>query len=626
MGTKVFSKSVHVNQKVDATFYVATDGNDKWSGKLAKPNAKKTDGPFATLVGARDAVRELKKEAREEGIKGPVTVMVRGGKYYFEKTFDLTEVDSGTQQAPITYTAYPGETPIISGGRKITDWEPYKGKILKCRIPEAKEGTLTFRQLFVDGKRQIRARYPNLDPKAERWNGKWAHSKADAAVLESSEPYIVWDEQGAFPRSWAKPSQGELFLMPSSPLWGDSCIIRIKSIDRDKKIIRLVHGTRDFDCNPMFFRNEQRGSDVCQFIVENILEELDQPGEWCLDSEEGVLYFWPSEDSIDNMEVVAPVVKCLIHLKEVSDVHISGFVFTETKGGEPSSHYSDVEGVGAMCPQMGWEYCGEAIYLNVCKNCYIDNCKIFNVGGNGIYLRNHNERNVIRGNEISYAGANGVVLAGSKHNIYQEMMHTISGTPHPIYNEITDNIIHHIGVYDTYTAGVFLGLSSWNRVVHNEIHDLPHHAINLGNSRYGRNYIEYNRIYRACQVNDDTGAINCWNEMPPEVESPGHVIRYNFISDTGKAGQITMGIYLDNWASQCIVQGNIIVNTAPNASGFAIFAKGRNNIIENNILINSGTVHIIFAAHYPEMATVLSKKYHGLHLPSQRAVFPTVSF
>jgi parallel beta-helix repeat protein len=353
---------------------------------------------------------------------------------------------------------------------------------------------------------------------------------------------------------------------------------------------------------------------VCQFIVENILEELDQPGEWCLDSEEGVLYFWPLEDSehsIDNMEVVAPVVKCLIHLREVSDVHISGFVFTETKGGEPSSHYSDVEGVGAMRPQMGWEYCGEAIYLNMCKNCYIEDNKIFNVGGNGIYLRNHNERNVIRGNEISYAGANGVVLAGSKHNILKEMMHTTSGTPHPVYNEITDNIIHHIGVYDTYVAGVFLGLSSWNRFVHNEIHDVPHHAINLGNSRYGRNYIEYNRICRACQVTDDTGAINCWNEMPPGVEPPGHVIRYNFISDTGKAGQVTMGIYLDNWCSQCIVQGNIIVNTAPDAGGFAIFAKGRNNIIENNILINSNKAHIIFAAHYPEMATVFSKNIVG---------------
>ncbi|MBT9147631.1 MAG: hypothetical protein DDT32_01393 [Syntrophomonadaceae bacterium] len=600
--------SIQVNPKIKATFFVATEGDDKWSGKLLEANSERTDGPFATFQRARDAVRELKKK---DGGKEPVTVMVRGGKYYLEKTFDLTAADSGTRKCPITYTAYPGEVPIISGGRPITGWEPYKGKILKCKIPEARGGALSFRQLFADGKRQIRARYPNLNPEAEKWNGRWAHSQADTAALESSEPFIVWDEPGAFPRSWAKPSQGELFLMPSPHLWGDSCIIRIRSIDRDKKIIRLAHGIRDFDCNPMFFRKEQHHSDMCQFIVENILEELDQPGEWCLDSEEGVLYFWPLEDSIDNIEVVVPVVKCLVHLRGVSDVHISGFVFTENKGGEPSSHYSDVEGVGAMRPQMGWEYCGEAIYLNMCKNCYIENNRILNIGGNGIYLRNHNERNVILGNEISYAGANGIVLAGGRHSIYQSAGGT-PGIPHPVFNEVTDNVIHHCGLYDTYAAGVFLGLSSWNRVAHNDIHDVPHHAVNLGNSRYGRNYIEYNRITRACKVTHDNGAINCWHEMPPEVEPPGHVIRYNFISDTGHADKgdncYTTGIYLDNWSSNCIVYGNIIVNTLPNGWGIGICVKGRNNVIENNILINSGSNHLHVQDHccYDEYATVVS--------------------
>lgn len=590
------------------SLYVATDGNDAWSGKHADPNSAQTDGPFATLVRARDAVRELKAQT-EDGLKEPVTVMVRGGRYYLENALDLTAADSGTAEAPITYTAYPGEAPIVSGGRRITGWEPHAGKILKCRIPETKGGAWRFRQLFVDGRRQTRARYPNLDPEDERWNGKWAVSEADDGALEASDPYIVWKEAGAFPRDWAKPSQGELFLMPNKPLWGDSCMIRIKSIDRDKGMIRLVHGMRDFDINPIYYPKENRHPERCQFMVENLLEELDCPGEWCLDGEDGVLYFWPPEPGVDNVEVVAPILKRLVFLRGVTHVRISGFVFTETKGGEPSSQYPDVDGVVAMSPQMDWEYCGEAIYLNACTHCHIENNRITVVGGNGIYMRHHNEMNVLRGNDISYAGANGIVLAGGRHSIYESTGGT-KGIPHPVFNEVSDNEIHHCGLYDTYAAGVFLGLSNWNRIVHNEIHDLPHHGINLGSSRYGRNYLEYNRISRTCQVTSDNGAINCWNEVPVEDESPGHVIRYNVIADTGNRGSgITMGIYLDNWTSQCLVRGNIVVNTLPGGRGFAILVKGRNNIIENNILVNSGRSHICVMVHccYPEFATVITR-------------------
>jgi len=600
-------RKARMKAKEQATFYVATDGNDAWSGKLPAPNAGKTDGPFATLRRARDAVRELK--AAKDGLTQPVTVMVRGGKYYLESAFDLTAADSGTAEAPVAYTAYPGETPVISGGRRIIGWEPHAGRIVECRLPEARGGAWSFRQLFMNGRRQVRARYPNLDPEDGRWNGKWAVSEADDRALEASDPYIVWKEPGAFPRNWSKPTQGELFLMPSEPLWGDSCMIRIKSIQPDKGIIRLVHGTRDFDTNPIYYPKENHRPDCCRFVVENLLEELDRPGEWCLDGEDGVLYFWPPEEDIADAEVVAPVLKRLVFMKGVAHVRISGFVFTETKGGEPSSHYSDVEGVGAMRPQMGWEYCGEAIYLNCCKHCRIENNRISVVGGNGIYMRHHNEMNLIRGNEISYAGANGVILAGGRHAIYESTGGT-RGIPHPVFNEVSDNLIHHCGLYDTYAAGVFLGLSNWNRIVHNEIRDLPHHGINLGAGRFGRNYVEYNRISRTCLVTSDNGAVNCWNEVPVEDEPPGHVIRYNFIADTGNPDSaITMGIYLDNWTSQCLVQGNIVVNTQPGGRGYSILAKGMNNIIENNILVNAGMSHVCLMAHccYPQFAAVVSR-------------------
>ena len=170
-------------------FYVAPHGDDAWSGKLPEANAVKTDGPFATLTRARDAVRALKAAG---GHRGPITVLVRGGTHYLKEPLKLGPEDSGTAEQPVIYCAYPGEEAVLSGGRPITGWRkaptpavgaglvpaqgdahkgrPYgareargEGNLWVADVPEAKQGW-NFRQLFVGGERQIRARTPNFDP------------------------------------------------------------------------------------------------------------------------------------------------------------------------------------------------------------------------------------------------------------------------------------------------------------------------------------------------------------------------------------------------------------------------------------------------------------------------------
>ncbi len=142
-------------------FYVATDGNDAWSGRLPAPNAEKTDGPFATLTRARDAIRGLKTAG---ALAAPVTVQIREGTYYLTEPVVLGPQDSGTKEAPIAYTAYPNEKPVLCGGRTITGWKPEQDGMYSVVLPDVKEGRWYFRQLFADGERQVRARCPNFDP------------------------------------------------------------------------------------------------------------------------------------------------------------------------------------------------------------------------------------------------------------------------------------------------------------------------------------------------------------------------------------------------------------------------------------------------------------------------------
>ena len=159
-----------------ADFYVAPDGNDAWSGRLAAVNAEKSDGPFATLQRARDAVRKQKTAGSAESI----TVYLRGGLYGLAQTFKLEAQDSGTAEAPVVYRAYRDEKPIVIGGRAITGFVPYRGAIVKADLAAMGLKGTYFRQLIFDGRRQHLARWPNYDPQ-NPYGGGWAY--ADGKVV-----------------------------------------------------------------------------------------------------------------------------------------------------------------------------------------------------------------------------------------------------------------------------------------------------------------------------------------------------------------------------------------------------------------------------------------------------------
>lgn len=117
-----------------ADFYVATDGSDAWSGTLSEPNGAGTDGPFETLQRAQSAVRKLKSEK-----KAPITVMVRKGTHFLGESLVFEAQDSGADGQTITYAAYPGEMPVLSGGRKIEgQWKPYRDGIITTIRGEAR--------------------------------------------------------------------------------------------------------------------------------------------------------------------------------------------------------------------------------------------------------------------------------------------------------------------------------------------------------------------------------------------------------------------------------------------------------------------------------------------------------
>src|SRR5439155_2770097 len=139
-------------------FFVATNGNDAWSGSKSLPERNRTDGPFATLPRAVQAVRDWKQK---QGVAAPgsATIFIRGGLYFLDKPLSISPEDSG-----LTVAAFRGEKPILSGGRSISHWKQATvdgRKLWVADVPEARESKWLFRELWINGQRAVRARHPN---------------------------------------------------------------------------------------------------------------------------------------------------------------------------------------------------------------------------------------------------------------------------------------------------------------------------------------------------------------------------------------------------------------------------------------------------------------------------------
>jgi parallel beta-helix repeat protein len=542
-------------------YYVATNGNNAWSGRLPAPNSNRTDGPFASLERARDEVRRLKSAGP---LTSSVTVQVRDGTYFLPQTLKLGAPDSGTTENPVVYRGYQDERPVLVGGRPITGFKPYKGQILQADVGAQGFTGVYFRQLLLDGERQPLARYPNYDA-ANPYGGGWAY--ADGNYIPKykdipGESRRTFNYAPADARAWSRPEEGEVFVFPRYN-WGND-ILPIASIDRTSRRITL---TRDASYS---IRPTDR------YFVRNLFEELDAPGEWYLDQRTWTLYFWPSAP-LQNKAVYAPTTRTILEIGEgASDITFRNFVFE--------------------CSE------GTAISLHNTSRCLIGSNIIRNVGGydgSGVEVAG-GFRNGIVGNDINGTGRSGISISGGDRK-----------TLTPAENYADNNYIHHVGVISK--QGVAISLNGvGNRASHNLIHDCPRTGIGF---RGNNLVIEYNEIRHVDLETEDTAAINTGGR--DWISSRGSVVRYNFVHDVMGYGYrdgkwlspfLAWGIYLDDNTGGVDVIGNIIARV-PRAGIF--LHNGRDNHMENNVLVDNALQqveyygwtkdHVYWKRHLPTM-------------------------
>ena len=530
-------------------FYVATDGSDLWSGTLPSPTFSGNDGPFATLNKARNAVRVMKAK----GCELAFTVLVRGGVYYLNQTIVLDTVDSGTKSRPFIFKAYEKEKPVLSGALKVSGFKSYKNHIYIADLNGIIQDSHVPRQLFAGGKRQILARYPNFDP-LDPIGGGFLY--AAGPVEEGSKRKFRY-RRGEV-KAWRDLAGTEVFIFPGRNWSGG--LRALDSIDADRQIIMLA---RDVS-NELLSGN--------RFYFQNLLEELDSPGEWYYDQKIKTLYFWPVEDVV--LETVAiPVLKSILEVREKK---------RGTKNyGTPS--YIRFEG-------FTLENCeGSAVVVKDAKKVVIAGNTIYNSGGNGIEIHD-GFGNVAVGNDIYGIGGTGITISG--------------GTPKtltPANNRAENNHIYNTGVFEKGGASGILCRGVGNTISHNLIHSMPRVGIWFDGNDH---LIENNHIHHVNQETQDSGMIYSsqidWTKR-------GNIVRFNYLHDSGGYGRKKVeeawqapfdsyGIYLDDWTSGTEVFGNIIKNTV---NGGIFIHGGRDNIIQNNVIIEGGRLGQMVYSGWP---------------------------
>ncbi len=391
-----------------ADFYVSLQGDDRWSGTLSEPNSSKTDGPFLTIERAQKAVLDLKSkvyfpkdipvEKRWIGSPHPlgrgkdILVYIRQGNYFIKQTLVFEPSDGGERVETnlptgafeyhklkdhyVTYAAYPGEKPVISGGIPVSDWKK-NGKIWSTRLDAD-----TAAMFIVNGKRQVLARTPN--------DGYFV----PPAI--SKNPSELYFRKGEI-KPWTEMENNRVIML----LRWHTGVNTIINVDEKNGVAT--------------FKSPQEGVVIVppRYYIENVKALLDAPGEWFFDKKLKELTYYPASGITDPNQIKAaiPNLNQLVRVsgkmgQPVRNLRFYGLTFEGATAGSSAIIYEFAH----ACEFFGGEVRScNGTGISISKGCYqtlISNNRFETLDNGGIYANGlakpADGREIIRESNLSY--------------------------------------------------------------------------------------------------------------------------------------------------------------------------------------------------------------------------------
>lgn len=590
--------------------YVAANGND---------NAEGTESaPYATIGRAKEAVREM--IAQNKLPDGGVTVYLREGTYYEYDGLEFTAADSGKEGSPVTYTSYPGEEVTISGQMPIeTSWFKEADDAAKSKLIDKSAQS---KLMMVDLKEHGITDYGEMSSKGYHYFNKGRYAQAELIVNGENQTLARYPNEGTI----SVPTDN-LDTLKLGFKYTDSRISKWKNAAEPYIVgtlsINYENNTYPVDkidtANSMIYIKTGRIQSYYTngwFYGENIMEEIDSEGEYYIDRDNGILYYYPPSDfKTGNYTVgLSTLKKPVFNFNGTNYINISnmtleggrGYAVVGTSEGYTMPTYKEFladRGVDFSGPLFNWDKRAETntVYLGNpdeytdaqtfpghiwdgfidegkgVNSISIKNCNIFNFGSGGIIIKGDNVK--IENNHIKNIGGTGLYLRGGD-------LETLT----PSGNTIINNNIHRVGyLQKAYVPAIAMhGVAI--HVANNDIYDAPHCIFNY----HGNDHIiEFNKLHDAVKECLDMDAIYTRNEYMPQWR--GNIIRNNYIYNIGifPVGEYTQqlnvsGIRTDNYGHGLQIYNNIFANigTAGANSVIGVTAQGNRNTLTGNIFVD----------------------------------------
>jgi hypothetical protein len=539
--------------------YVSPNGKDDSQGTKKNP------------LQSVQMAKKLAVEMLESGKQKEVTVWLGDGNYPVTEPLVFEPLKSAGINSKLVFKAEKDSKPVISGGVQITGWEKNSEGFWEAHLPEKLKESTDFRELFIDGKRATRARFPNE-----------GYLNVKKVGVDRRTNFFFEKDDFPIPEN---VKDVELVLMHD---WSISRIA-VKEIKADENQLFAVDsiGAK----NPEFF-NLDNWEPNPRYFLENAPEFLDADFEWIfLSSEKKFLLKLPENTTMDNLQIFIPFSEGLISIagnesQSVKNIHFEGITFQYSKWEIPELGYCGVQAChfDPRPSSGGWAVVPAAVYSEWGENILFTNCAFKNLGGSGVWFGTASKNCKVINSELVDISGNGIMIGeGQDRVVNGEPWWQSAPEQVALANTIENCTVTECGKQFYGAVGIWCGLTAETVIKNNKVFNLPYTGVSVGwmwspvPTPCRQNIIDGNHIHHIMNILSDGGGIYMLGLQP------GSKILNNHIHDVQiNAGRAeSNGMFLDEGITDVVVENNLIYNIAKSPLRFH---KATTNLVKSNYL------------------------------------------